>query len=285
MTAPRVSAVVVSFNTREHLLRCVASLEAHAALPVEVIVVDNGSHDGSVAALRGAHPAVRVVGANPDSRRLQPRPARGPRAVLPAPQEATPRSARARSRPGRGARQAAGRLYRRPAWTVGPDGGPRSLLRPRPHAPCPDGGGAAWWSRCARAGPRRCAGQRRSRPASRSRCGSQPPASPRARFALGDGPGLDERFLLYEEDVDLCLRGGARAGASSPHAPRAVVRQPPGQEHGDGPAVARLGTTRATCATRSTRGPAARPATRLPHRIGGGRLFPGCRWDGQAAGD
>ncbi len=42
---PRVSAVVVSFNTREHLLRCLASLET-VVLPLEVIVVDNASGDG-----------------------------------------------------------------------------------------------------------------------------------------------------------------------------------------------------------------------------------------------
>ena len=31
---PRVTAVIVSFNTREHLLRSVASLEAHVTLPL-----------------------------------------------------------------------------------------------------------------------------------------------------------------------------------------------------------------------------------------------------------
>jgi GT2 family glycosyltransferase len=61
---PRVSAVVVSFNTRDHLLRCLASLERHVTLPLEVVVVDNASTDGSADSVRGRFPAVRLV-ANP----------------------------------------------------------------------------------------------------------------------------------------------------------------------------------------------------------------------------
>lgn len=65
----RVTAIVVNFNQREKLLECVASLEA-ALAPVEgggeVIVVDNGSTDGSNEAVRASHPAVRLFenGAN-----------------------------------------------------------------------------------------------------------------------------------------------------------------------------------------------------------------------------
>ncbi|MGI8778323.1 MAG: glycosyltransferase family 2 protein [Acidimicrobiales bacterium] len=44
-----VSAVVVNYNTRDHLLRCVASLRADGV--DEIVVVDNDSVDGSGAAL------------------------------------------------------------------------------------------------------------------------------------------------------------------------------------------------------------------------------------------
>lgn len=53
-----VSAVVVNYNAGELLLACVRSLLAED--PAEVVVVDNGSHDGSVRAL-AAVPQVRVL--------------------------------------------------------------------------------------------------------------------------------------------------------------------------------------------------------------------------------
>jgi N-acetylglucosaminyl-diphospho-decaprenol L-rhamnosyltransferase len=57
------SAVVVNFEAGELLVECVRSLLADTsggAAP-EVVVVDNGSRDGSVTALRAAQPDVRVV--------------------------------------------------------------------------------------------------------------------------------------------------------------------------------------------------------------------------------
>ena len=59
---PRWAAVVVNYEAGPLLLACVESLLADTAGgPPEVVVVDNGSRDGSVAALRRALPAVRVV--------------------------------------------------------------------------------------------------------------------------------------------------------------------------------------------------------------------------------
>ena len=52
----------MNFESGELLTACVASLLADdSAGPPEVVVVDNGSSDGSVARLRDAHPDVRVV--------------------------------------------------------------------------------------------------------------------------------------------------------------------------------------------------------------------------------
>lgn len=47
MSAAEVSVVIVSFNTRELLRKCLVSLRASAGRSREVIVVDNGSSDGS----------------------------------------------------------------------------------------------------------------------------------------------------------------------------------------------------------------------------------------------
>jgi N-acetylglucosaminyl-diphospho-decaprenol L-rhamnosyltransferase len=66
--APVWAAVVVNYESGDALTSCVGSLLADesAGGPPEVVVVDNGSADGSVAALRAAYPAVTVVapGAN-----------------------------------------------------------------------------------------------------------------------------------------------------------------------------------------------------------------------------
>ncbi|MGI9034351.1 MAG: glycosyltransferase family 2 protein [Acidimicrobiales bacterium] len=54
MTPTDVSAVVVNYNTREHLLACVASLRAEGVY--EIVVVDNNSVDGSGLSLAEADP-------------------------------------------------------------------------------------------------------------------------------------------------------------------------------------------------------------------------------------
>lgn len=65
---PTLSVVVLSWNTRQLTLACLAAL--HAEKPThsrEVIVVDNGSEDGSADAVAGAYPDVRVI-RNEDNR-------------------------------------------------------------------------------------------------------------------------------------------------------------------------------------------------------------------------
>jgi len=57
-----LSAVVVSYNTREMTLDCLRTLEEELrGLDTEIILVDNASTDGSVAAVRTAFPDVRVI--------------------------------------------------------------------------------------------------------------------------------------------------------------------------------------------------------------------------------
>lgn len=68
MSDPRVSVVIVSYRSRDALEPCLDSLEACAArLPIEVVVVDNASGDGTVEWLRASRPRVELI-ANPDNR-------------------------------------------------------------------------------------------------------------------------------------------------------------------------------------------------------------------------
>ena len=62
MPDPRLTVVVITRNRREELLRTLGRL---AALPERppVIVVDNGSADGTAAAVRRAHPDVLLIAA------------------------------------------------------------------------------------------------------------------------------------------------------------------------------------------------------------------------------
>ncbi|BCX04459.1 MAG: glycosyl transferase [Candidatus Roseilinea sp.] len=62
MTVPDVSIVVVNWNTRDLLLRCIRCVyDMCADLSLEVIVVDNASSDDSVLALQARFPHVHVI--------------------------------------------------------------------------------------------------------------------------------------------------------------------------------------------------------------------------------
>ena len=56
-----ISIVIVNWNGRHLLARCLAYLEVAIAATDQVIVVDNGSHDGSVAWLHAEFPWVEVI--------------------------------------------------------------------------------------------------------------------------------------------------------------------------------------------------------------------------------
>ena len=57
----RISVVVLNFNGKQYLHDCLSSLALQTCMDFEVIVVDNGSSDGSVEYLRGNFPWVKVV--------------------------------------------------------------------------------------------------------------------------------------------------------------------------------------------------------------------------------
>jgi GT2 family glycosyltransferase len=58
----KVTSVVLSWNGREDTLACLRSLALVEYEPFDVVVVDNGSSDGSADAVASEHPPVRLVG-------------------------------------------------------------------------------------------------------------------------------------------------------------------------------------------------------------------------------
>lgn len=59
--APRVSVVIPCYNAEAYIGATIESVMAQGVDDLEIIVVDDGSHDGSVQRVRSAFPAVRVV--------------------------------------------------------------------------------------------------------------------------------------------------------------------------------------------------------------------------------
>ncbi len=59
--APLVSVVIVSWNGRPHLTRCLTAVAAQTGVEAETILVDNGSTDGTADFVRASYPAVRLV--------------------------------------------------------------------------------------------------------------------------------------------------------------------------------------------------------------------------------
>lgn len=61
MSDPKVAAIVLNFNGREVTLQTLASLERIDYPSVDLLVVDNGSSDGSYEAVAAQHPGVAQV--------------------------------------------------------------------------------------------------------------------------------------------------------------------------------------------------------------------------------
>lgn len=58
---PQCSVIVLNWNGRAHLPECLEALSRQTFRDFELIVVDNGSTDGSVEWIKGHHPEVRVI--------------------------------------------------------------------------------------------------------------------------------------------------------------------------------------------------------------------------------
>ena len=57
-----ISIVIVSFNTREILLRCLSSVQKHTKeISYEVIVIDNASEDGTVEVVTEKFHGVKII--------------------------------------------------------------------------------------------------------------------------------------------------------------------------------------------------------------------------------
>lgn len=61
MSTPKVSIIVVSYNTREMTLECLRSVRSETSVPYEVIVVDNTSSDGSAEAIAEEFPDITLL--------------------------------------------------------------------------------------------------------------------------------------------------------------------------------------------------------------------------------
>lgn len=60
-TRPRVTVVILNWNGREDTLACIASVLGSREVDFDVVVVDNGSEDGSQAAIRQAYPSLTLI--------------------------------------------------------------------------------------------------------------------------------------------------------------------------------------------------------------------------------
>lgn len=59
---PKLSVIIVSYNTREMTLACLQELHRSlGAVDADIWVIDNGSRDGSVDAVRDAYPEINVL--------------------------------------------------------------------------------------------------------------------------------------------------------------------------------------------------------------------------------
>jgi N-acetylglucosaminyl-diphospho-decaprenol L-rhamnosyltransferase len=59
--ACELSVIVAAWNSRDDLAACLRSIMLERGVPLEVIVVDNGSSDGTARFLASNHPGVRVI--------------------------------------------------------------------------------------------------------------------------------------------------------------------------------------------------------------------------------
>lgn len=58
---PNLSVIIVNYNTADHLARCLPSLLAQQGPSFEILIVDNASHDNSVAMISSRFPTVTLI--------------------------------------------------------------------------------------------------------------------------------------------------------------------------------------------------------------------------------
>jgi GT2 family glycosyltransferase len=235
-----VSAVVVSYNTRDDLRRCLEALRAHAGIPMEIIVVDNASTDGSAEAVRAAFPDARVIANTANlgfsrANNLGLRVARGEFVLVV--------NSDCEVRPGAVAALVA-ILEARPdvslvgPRTVGTDGAPQVSFGPSLTP-------LAEWRQGRLVRGVKAGDVDSLRRAAALAAEEQEPDWVSAscflarKSALDAVGGFDESFFLYEEDVDLCLRL-RRAGGRVLYTPRAEVVHHLGRSMERAPERARL---------------------------------------------
>ena len=231
---------MVSYEARETLLAGLDALRTHASFPLELVVVDNASTDGSADAVRARHPEARVV-ANVENVGFARasnqgwRASRAPHVLFLNPDaEVSPGAVETlvgllESRPEIGAagprtRGSDGRIQ----VSTGPDLTPLAELRQRRLV------------RGVARGEDRALAEaealhaREHEPAWVS--GSCLAARRTALEAVG---GFDERFFLYEEDADLCRRL-RESGWHVVFTPQAEVKHHLGRSMSKAPRRARL---------------------------------------------
>jgi GT2 family glycosyltransferase len=206
--APRVAVVIVSFNTRPELMRCLASLGV-VRIPLEVVVVDNASADGSPEAVRREFPRAQILdnAANEGYSRANNRGWRASSApfVLLLNSDAEVRAGTVET--------LVGLLETQPATgivgprTVGSEGAVQVSTGPD-LTPL-----AEWKQRRLVRGVERGDPRALAQAAARFSVEHEPAWVSGAclltrRAHLEAVGGLDEDFFLYEEDVDLCVRIG-----------------------------------------------------------------------------
>lgn len=216
---PPLTVVVVNWNGRHLLADCLRSLLGNGYAPLEIILVDNGSTDGSVRHVRSAFPTVRVIAAaenlrwaggnNLALRRLREEPVAGRFVLLLNNDTFVPEGSLVRLV------QALAAEPR--AWIATP----RICYAFDPARVWYDGGIAGrrtGWIR--HAGIRQLAGRLSFQP--RFVEWGTGCALLLAERALREVGELDESFWFYGEDPDYCLRVAA-AGGRILHVPTALV--------------------------------------------------------------
>lgn len=61
MSSPRVAIIIINWNGRQHLAACLPSLAGQSYRDFEIILVDNGSTDDSLAWVRSHFPQIRIL--------------------------------------------------------------------------------------------------------------------------------------------------------------------------------------------------------------------------------